>query len=253
MKYDIFYFSGTGNSLKIAREVAERLESDRPKKIKATRKSAAPEYSENIGVVFPTYVFGIPNIVREFLESLSGVKRAFAIVSHGGMPGASLSQADDIFSRKDIDVIGLFSIKMPDNYIIMFDREKEEKITHLIEKQEKAVEEIVDSIESGSKENVKLAGRIPLKAINRMFVKRLKKTGDGFYCDEKCTECGVCQKICPVENIYIEDGKPRWKDRCEGCMACIQWCPAESIQYRKRTLKKKRYTNPDVDLKAMMD
>jgi len=54
VKYDIFYFSGTGNSLSIARDIAERLGDSEIKKIKDPVYSSG--VSENIGLVFPVYM-----------------------------------------------------------------------------------------------------------------------------------------------------------------------------------------------------
>lgn len=251
MNYEIFYFSGTGNSLKIAKDMANELGDSQIKKIKSPLENLT--FGENIGVVFPVYMFGMPNAVKTFLERLESVKRIFVIVSHGGMPGVALSQAKDIISRKNIEILGLYSVKMPDNYIPMFDRESEKTIDSLIQKEEKEVAEIAKKIKDGSVEMHTGKAITPLKLINRIMIKRIKNTGTGFHSDEKCTECGICQKVCPVYNIYMEDGKPRWKDRCEGCMACIQWCPAESIQYKKRTQKKKRYRAPGIKLSEIMN
>jgi len=59
-----------------------------------------------------------------------------------------------------------------------------------------------------------------------------------FRTDEKCIGCGICAKVCPAEDIVIEDGKPRWLVHCESCMVRFQWCP------QKRT----RYHNPNITL-----
>lgn len=54
----------------------------------------------------------------------------------------------------------------------------------------------------------------------------------------------MCKKICPVDNIVLEDGKPKWNGKCTDCMACINICTKEAINIGKSTIKKNRYRNP---------
>jgi len=73
-----------------------------------------------------------------------------------------------------------------------------------------------------------------------------------YWVDEKCNGCKICEQICPVDNIKMEAGKPKWLGHCEQCMSCIQYCPQESIQYGKNTPKRKRYKNPRINISEMM-
>lgn len=47
---------------------------------------------------------------------------------------------------------------------------------------------------------------------------------------EKCTGCGDCLEICPVEAISMDSGRA-WIDSetCLDCGACVQVCPVEAI------------------------
>lgn len=48
---------------------------------------------------------------------------------------------------------------------------------------------------------------------------------------EKCTQCGMCQLICPEGCVRdSEDGKfePDYK-YCKGCGLCAEECPADDI------------------------
>jgi NAD-dependent dihydropyrimidine dehydrogenase PreA subunit len=47
---------------------------------------------------------------------------------------------------------------------------------------------------------------------------------------EKCTGCGVCEDVCPVEAIRVSDDVARIdQDRCNECQACVEACPNEAI------------------------
>lgn len=48
---------------------------------------------------------------------------------------------------------------------------------------------------------------------------------------EKCTGCGTCKDVCPVDVFEIEGGKAVVKkpDECIQCRACEASCPAKAI------------------------
>jgi ferredoxin len=47
---------------------------------------------------------------------------------------------------------------------------------------------------------------------------------------EKCAGCGVCEDVCPVEAIRVNDGVARIDQyRCNECEACVEACPNEAI------------------------
>ena len=64
----------------------------------------------------------------------------------------------------------------------------------------------------------------------------------------RCTNCGLCAKICPVNNIKIDKQRPVWLHHCEQCLKCLQWCPGEAIQYGRKTVNWKRYRNPSINM-----
>lgn len=45
----------------------------------------------------------------------------------------------------------------------------------------------------------------------------------------KCTTCGACAPICPVECIKIEAKAEIDQDACISCAACVSECPVEAI------------------------
>jgi NAD-dependent dihydropyrimidine dehydrogenase PreA subunit len=47
---------------------------------------------------------------------------------------------------------------------------------------------------------------------------------------EKCTGCGTCEDICPVEAIKVEDVKAVVDDEaCVDCGTCIEECSEKAI------------------------
>lgn len=63
----------------------------------------------------------------------------------------------------------------------------------------------------------------------------------GFTSTDKCSGCGKCEKLCPLNNVKLQDGRPVWGSSCTHCMVCIAGCPQEVVEYGKKTVGKTRY------------
>ncbi|MBC2713653.1 MAG: 4Fe-4S binding protein [Desulfosarcina sp.] len=46
--------------------------------------------------------------------------------------------------------------------------------------------------------------------------------------EEKCTKCGTCAEVCPVEAVSL-DPVPVFDENCFDCFNCIRECPEEAI------------------------
>ena len=58
-------------------------------------------------------------------------------------------------------------------------------------------------------------------------------------------QCGKCVRLCPVQNISLENGRICFADRCVACLGCYHRCPQKAIVYKNRK-KKDRYLNPNI-------
>ena len=67
-------------------------------------------------------------------------------------------------------------------------------------------------------------------------------TDDSKYCvNDACIHCGKCVETCPLKNITLEEGRPKWHGHCTMCMGCYHHCPVNAIQYGKATEGKGQY------------
>jgi ferredoxin len=170
----------------------------------------------------------------------------------GGSGGqAALRQLDGILkeapARRGLD--SGFSIRMPGNYILMYDSLGQEQIGRTIRAADRRMEEIADRVKQGFRE--KLAWS-PIAALihhlmNPRFIHGVHEADRKFTVDDRCTSCNTCVEVCPVENIRLENGGPVWLHRCEQCMACIQLCPTNAIQ-AKKTEGRRRYRHPEIGI-----
>lgn len=260
MENKIFYFTATGNSLHTARKIADEIGNTELISIpEAINNINSLGEAERIGFVFPVYAWGLPRIVEDFAEKIKLRKEqyTFAVATCAGTPGNTLIQLDKLLRKSGGTLDAGFVVKQA-NYtflkanifmkIMMRIRGDEpvrfenrlEEISRLINNREK------HTLETSSKEANWLGARI-----HKLAVGEFKKAGSHFWVEENCSSCRICERICPRENIKINN-KPIWKDNCESCFACIQWCPKEAIQYQDLSIGKKRSHHVEVSLKDML-
>lgn len=252
MKTALYYFSGTGNTLVIARDLAQELGgADIIPVTKALKEGSGIQYGA-IGIVFPVYMFGLPLIVAKFVKEFSFPKDAhiFAVANFGGMPGRSLQLTRDLLKRRGLQLSAGFGIIMPGNYTPLYGAVSVEKQKQMFDIEKARVKEIASAVRERrpgieSQKNVLL--NFLIYALFYNAGSRMVPNEDkNFRVTDKCTKCGLCERVCPVSNIALVDGRPTWLHHCENCMACLQWCPVEAIQYGKGTSGKKRYHHPGV-------
>lgn len=241
---EIYYFSGTGNSLFVAKALSKRLNA----KLVPITKAKLPITSKTIGLVFPLYFMGLPVIVKKFVESanFSDADYVFAVVTRGAdFAGGPLQQ---LKSKIKLD-LGMY-ITMVDNYLPMFtipDIKKQKEIQESTLKNIKIISQKIKNKE-------KLIEK-PLLSFARIFTSKPfqnKIKDKDFWVEDNCTSCKICEKVCPVNNITVNK-KPVWHGHCEQCYACLHFCPEECIQHGKKTKDKKRFHNPDISIKEIMN
>jgi len=258
MKTTIYYFTGTGNSLYIAKNLSEILgDCELIPMAKFLQNEQISITNEKIGFVFPLFFWGLPKIVHDFVEKveLDNVNYIFAIVTRDGdVDGIPLIQIERILKAKSKTLSSGFFIQMPNSYIL--DDEvtpEEEQKKRFVEAlyQIKNIAKIIENNDRTLEIDI-LKTRRTIEKMNKSFRDNVYESDKFFYADEKCNNCGICEQVCPVNNIIIVEGKPQWQHNCEQCLACINYCPEQSIQFAEKTLKKGRYHHPEIKVKDLL-
>lgn len=235
----IFCFSGTGNSLYAANKIAAEIGAE----VRNMRDArAVGEVSDDvIGFVFPTYFWGLPKSVRQFIGRLHIANKSayiFAVTTYGGFSAGVCDAVNVLIKKNGVKLSYSAKVKMVENYLPGFECNDSDE---LWEKSDKALDKVISEISARKKKSA-----APYTVLNGLAQKAYPSNKPGCaeeFFVEGCKNCGICAKICPNGNIKLEDGVPKFGERCDLCLACLNCCPADAIEYGKSTFGKKRYKN----------
>lgn len=269
MKSMVYYFSGTGNTLRLAQEVAAGLQA-RLLSIGALKDADAVEPdAERIGIVFPVYYSDAPVIVQEFIGKLRNLpgKTVFAVCTHGGAAGDALRTVRRLVAERGGTLSLAFGVPMPQNSFHKWYENPGRRQAML----KKRCKRIVNRIKRGATgiryHNILLewlmipADKYMIKPACKLYFAEhsglqkdapvadmIRNMDRGFETLDACISCGTCAKVCPVGNIVLTDGRPEWLHHCENCLACYNWCPQRAIT-GGITKKGYYYRHPEAKLK----
>ncbi len=253
---NLYYFSGTGNSIAIVRELQKHLKDAELSPIARHLDDAEiRDDSKVIGFIVPTYYMDIPDIVRDFTKKLSIKKNAFifAVIHYGVTPGRAFYSLNALLSEKGAKLNAGFGIVLPDNSIALKTPIRKQPEMHAL------MPGIVEDISSMvlKKRSIPLPGTdSPLSGVNGRvgsFVLRKIFGTDRKRVTSDCTRCGICERVCPVNNITVYDDNVSFGDNCAECFACIHWCPEKAVRYGiLKVNSKSHYTNPAVSSADIM-
>jgi ferredoxin len=240
----IFYFSGTGNSLFAAREIAAVLGDTEILSIPDSFSTDLSSY-ERIGFIYPVYYVGVPLVVKKFIKSLNIPTDTylFTVATCGGSAGNGLTEMDKLLSAKGRSLDFGTLLNMGGNYILLYG--KPEKADTANAQTTKELPEIASAIRDKTKRSCGKSNPF-MSLATGLFRRSVNKTALKYTVSGACTSCGLCAKICPVRNIEIKDDKPAFGEKCEQCMACLQFCPQKSINYKGQTENRERYHHPEI-------
>ena len=244
----ILFFSATGNCKYIAARLTQSAEQEMLDIADCIRIGEYYFSDDTIGIVSPTYDWGLPSIVKEFLEKASfRTDYLYFIATYGTTPGAVGYMASKAVRKRKFDAY--YAVRMVDTWTPIFDLSAPDKVARYTKKTETEIDCIIRSV-GERRTNRHMSPRTPAFITEwfaaPLYNKRVRRTAN-FRVEESCIGCGLCAKKCPVQAIEMRGKHPVWvKDRCVMCLGCLHRCPKFAIQYGKNTNRHGQYTNPNV-------
>lgn len=256
----IYYYSGSGNSLSVAKHIGERLGNTDIISIYTLREDAAvPTDYTRVGIVTATWFVRPPRIVKEVCEKLriTRTQKVFILATCGGYDGYVCIDLKAILQPKTDSPVQTFMLPMPPNHIVGFSPLPDWAVRLYLQHEAKASVKIAGKIEAEKHtRNRKGINRKALAWVSKTFNGWLGVDRDsvegGFYTSDACTECGICEKICKNGNIHMTENGVEWGHDCQQCMGCIMWCPNRAIRHPNVPEKRRRYQNPHITIEDMM-
>jgi ferredoxin len=240
---EIYYFSGSGNSLVVAREIAERIGARRIGIPSVPAKGRIRPRADVIGLVFPVHyawVGGVPAIVRGFVErlDLDTSDYIFAVCTHDGAPvdtletlamllegkGAKLSLAADVqlavpYEPRSKIAHALFGLDLK-----VDEARDQAKRKELARRWAGKLDHLVEQIEDRVAEGVVRRGALR-KALTGPFLALQKAMAVSFYRRLAGCDGGGLEELIPqIDRSF------RVLETCIGCETCSRVCPVGNIE-----------------------
>ena len=272
MKKVIYCFSGTGNSLRAARIIADELKDTQIVNVRKDPSEYSAEDAGVIGLVCPVYEWDIPGRMKAFISALNINPNAyiFMVATYIAVHGKAFETVENILSSKGAHLSYARAIRCVASQCIAYPPFPPEKL--MLPLMEKSMVKAAVEISKRKLRKYPHMSPITRKLFPKMMGPYLNVEHEydkGFYTDSRCTGCSTCARVCPTKNITIENGRPNWNHYCHGCNACVVYCPAKAIQFKTPEAyvalgtmiskklglpeKRKRYHNPHIKARDLMD
>lgn len=248
----IFYFTGTGNSLYIAKQIEKE-----PISIPQIIHEENPIYTaDSIGIVAPIYGHEVPQMVKDFLKKAQfHTDYFYMILTYGNRHGGAAELAEQLCRECSVQVNYINVIVMVDNWLPGFDMNEQKQIDKHIPQQ---LAPILADIRA--KKNAVSPVTDADRAAHRQFLAGVSKLPEGAWqhlirVTDACMGCGICEKVCPSGSIRVVNGKAvHTPGNCQTCLACVHACPQKAIGLAMPEKNPNaRYRNEHISLQEIME
>lgn len=230
----IYYFSGTGNSMRAATVIAQGLGNTEIISMRCNPSDVPAADSSIIGFVFPVYHWTICEAIQDFISELAINPNAyiFAVSTPSFINGFSFEVLDELLQRKGARLQYAERVFSVANLCIVYPPFPFPKLR--VPATERRLIRVVRRIREKATNVYAKAGWLTRLIYPKMMPKYRAiqaEVDKGFSVSDDCIACGVCSKVCPKSNIVMENSGPVFLHNCSCCMACISFCPKKAIKY----------------------
>ena len=235
MKKRIYYFSGTGNSMRAAIRIAEKLGDAEIVSMREPPADCSAADCDVIGFVYPVYHWTMPEPAANFVRALEINPEAyiFAVAMPSFVLGFACEKLEGILNAKGASLSYGSMVRGVANYALVYPPMPSPKL--VVPHTEQRLGTVADEISRRVKRAYPKAGLLPKMRYESVMpqYRSLQQYADAcFTVSEDCISCGLCSRVCPCGNIRLTDAGPEFLRKCAQCMACVVYCPKRAIGFQ---------------------
>lgn len=244
MKIALFYFSGTGNTERIAGAIAGEL-TEINVEIHIFNITSYKERQQNYdlapysAIIFgiPIYAWRAPEVVIEWLKSINGQgKRCATFFTYGGVAvGSAHYDTKEILHGSNFIHIG--SSEFPGKHTFNlagwdFLENRPDKRDFDIAKE--FARKILNKFQEKENNRIEIEDPMISKLILERFERREKTLPKPSRRGKECSMCRTCEEVCPSRAMNADTGEAD-NDKCLRCLRCMINCPDNVLEIADMT------------------
>lgn len=249
----VYYFSGTGNTKWTAEYLAEcitghhcRIHCEAIEKATVSSVKRQLEAADQLVIGFPVYGSTAPRPVLNFIQNLpeapkKGMKLA-VFATHAMGSGDTAFYVGRLLAAKGYELRQTRHFVMMNNFHVpsfrFYKPDNGKKLLRKLEKNKPRIKVLAEEI-AGEKPHIignQIFGHF-IGNLQRKYIDRtLQKVSAQFMVrEDRCSGCGLCVQICPMENIMKTRDGITFSNNCAVCLRCYSQCPEEAVLIGKGT------------------
>lgn len=231
------YLSGTGNTRYCTETLLSLLDPNaRAVPLEHPDAAAALREADAVLLAYPVQFSNLPKMVRDFIERHAALwpgKQVLCLATMGAFSGDGAGCAARLVKRYGATVLGGLHLRMPDSVC-------DSKLLKKTPAQNRALVQAAQAALCRQAARIR-RGQYPRQGLSfgahlaGLFGQRLwfygktRRYADALKISQACFGCGQCARVCPMQNLTMQHGRPVPAGRCTMCYRCISLCPQKAI------------------------